>query len=86
MAPESDEARYAERLDAKAKTLLKARLSEFMERATPAQIDENWKCILKEARSADYNPTLAVKVQKTGARPCRIWIKKDDEEKENLLR
>ena len=81
VGPESDEARYAARLDEKAKSLLKARLPEFMERATPAQVDENWKPVLKEARSAEYNPTIAVKVQMTGARPCRLWIKKELEEK-----
>ena len=39
VSPESDEARYAARLDEKAKSLLKARLPEFMERATPAQVE-----------------------------------------------
>ena len=52
--PASTEAAWASKLDEKAKSLLKARLREFMEKATPTQIDENWKAMTKEAKSEEY--------------------------------
>ena len=74
VAPDSAEATYADLLDEKAKTLFKARLREFIEKATPAQVDENWKPLKKPAKSDEYWPTISVKVQATGANPTRIWI------------
>ena len=76
--PASAEAVWASRLDEKAKSLVKARLREFMEKATPAQIDENWKTMIKEAKSEEYWPTLSVKVQITGARPTSIILQHPD--------
>ena len=76
--PAHTEAAWAIRLDVKAQSLLKARLSEFMEKATPAQIDENWKTITKEAKSEEYWPTLSVKVQLTGTRPTSIILQHPD--------
>ena len=76
--PESAEATWANKLDEKARSLLKARLREFMEKATPAQIDENWKPITREAKSEEYWPTLSVKVQLTGARPTSIILQHPD--------
>ena len=52
-----------------------------MEKATPAQIDENWKAITKEAKSEEYWPTLAVKVQLTGTRPTSIILQHPDGQK-----
>ena len=53
--------------------MLKPRLSDFMGRTTPEQLEENWKGLVKDARSEEYWPTIAVKVQMTGSRPTRIW-------------
>ena len=76
--PASTEAAWASKLDVKAKRLLKARLSEFMEKATPPQIDESWKTMTKEAKSEEYWPTLSVKVQLTGTRPTSIILQHPD--------
>ena len=81
MLPSIASSSSASKLDAKAKSLLKARLGEFMEKATPAQIDENWKTMTKEAKSEEYWPTLSVKVQLTGTRPTSIILQHPDGQK-----
>jgi len=74
VAPDSPEAQFADLLDEKAKSLFKARLGDFMDKATPQKVDEDWKPIKKAPKSEEYWPTIAVKFQATGANPTRIWI------------
>jgi len=69
--PAGAEAEFANKVDVAVKQALSAKLSEYTQSMTSKQMEEKWKSWLKPAKE-DYNPTISVKVQKTG-RPCRIW-------------